>query len=65
MTAGDLEKMNLPPAPDLMSALSIIWNLPQPNLDTPDHIKGCKRILPQAPDSGNNRPVIDRSIFQP
>ena len=44
LNPGDIEKLNLPKAPDLISALSIIWNLPASHLEAPTRERGIPRI---------------------
>ena len=54
ITPGDLEVMHLPPAPDVLAALSLIWNLPKPVLTEDKPAKGQRRILQLPPTHGGN-----------
>ena len=60
MKPGDLAAMNLPPEPDLVKALSIIWNLPKPDLIAADHVKGVPRIFTRPDKPSNNQPRVKR-----
>lgn len=49
---GDLLNLRLPDPPDLVKLLSVIWNLPAPEIQPADEIKGAPaiKVVP-----GNNR----------
>lgn len=62
LTPGDPQHLNLPAAPDIAKALALIWNIQLPDLDTPDHLPGVKRIRPKTHEKGNGTPAVIATI---
>lgn len=51
-TPGSLQNMNLPDAPDLIKAMSIIWNLPSSQMSEQPTERDCPRV---STPGGNHR----------
>lgn len=62
LVPGDLSVMQLPPAPDILKALAMLWNLPRPNLSDDRPAKNMKRIQPAPIPDGNNRPTVKQGV---
>ena len=54
MQPGDLARLNLPTPPDLINVLSILWNIPNPNLTAARHLRNMPAITNKQPPSGNH-----------
>lgn len=62
LTPGDLDVMQLPPAPDILKALATLWNLPRPNLSEDRPAKNMKRIQPATANDGNHSPAVRQRV---
>lgn len=54
---GDTALLNLPPAPDLTVALSILWNLPAPNVKVRDRIRDMPHVAANTKGNGDSHPA--------
>lgn len=52
---GDVDNLNLPPEPDIVNALSILWNIPATKGDPTDTLKNTTRVIPNQPNT-NTKP---------